>query len=71
MTPLSVSHPITGRGTFSHRHVMLVDQSTDQLYIPLNHMVENQKGLLEVCCTFGMNVTDIFSHFLNLDVSID
>ncbi|CAK1579593.1 unnamed protein product [Parnassius mnemosyne] len=37
-----------GRGTFSHRHVMLVDQETEQIHIPLNHIHEEQKGFLEV-----------------------
>lgn len=30
------------RGTFSHRHAMWVDQSTDQPYFPLQHLKENQ-----------------------------
>lgn len=25
-----------GRGTFSHRHAMLVDNKTNEMYIPLN-----------------------------------
>lgn len=25
-----------GRGTFSHRHAMLVDRKTNEMYIPLN-----------------------------------
>ncbi|XP_041968163.1 probable 2-oxoglutarate dehydrogenase E1 component DHKTD1 homolog, mitochondrial [Aricia agestis] len=37
-----------GRGTFSHRHAMLVDQRTERIHIPLNHMHEDQKGFLEV-----------------------
>ncbi|KAF9405803.1 hypothetical protein HW555_013606 [Spodoptera exigua] len=37
-----------GRGTFSHRHVMLVDQNTEAIHIPLNHIHEKQKGFLEV-----------------------
>ncbi|XP_050562877.1 probable 2-oxoglutarate dehydrogenase E1 component DHKTD1 homolog, mitochondrial [Spodoptera frugiperda] len=37
-----------GRGTFSHRHVMLVDQETEAIHIPLNHIHEKQKGYLEV-----------------------
>ncbi|XP_075976075.1 putative 2-oxoadipate dehydrogenase complex component E1 homolog [Anticarsia gemmatalis] len=37
-----------GRGTFSHRHVMLVDQKTEAITIPLNHIHEDQKGFLEV-----------------------
>ncbi|XP_073952200.1 probable 2-oxoadipate dehydrogenase complex component E1 homolog [Choristoneura fumiferana] len=37
-----------GRGTFSHRHAMLVDQETENIYIPLNHIHDQQKGFLEV-----------------------
>ncbi|XP_054163918.1 2-oxoadipate dehydrogenase complex component E1-like [Oppia nitens] len=38
-----------GRGTFSQRHVMLVDQKSGDTYIPLNHLNDNQKGFIEVC----------------------
>ncbi len=31
-----------GRGTFSHRHSVLVDQDTEDHYIPLNHVREGQ-----------------------------
>lgn len=27
-----------GRGTFSHRHAMLVDRETNEMYIPLNDL---------------------------------
>ncbi|XP_016904834.1 2-oxoadipate dehydrogenase complex component E1 isoform X2 [Apis cerana] len=37
-----------GRGTFSHRHAMLVDQSTGEIHIPLNSMVNGQTGKLEL-----------------------
>ncbi|XP_067012893.2 probable 2-oxoadipate dehydrogenase complex component E1 homolog [Anabrus simplex] len=37
-----------GRGTFSHRHFMLVDQETNDMYIPLNHLIEGQKAYLEI-----------------------
>ncbi|MEO8401712.1 MAG: 2-oxoglutarate dehydrogenase E1 component [Gammaproteobacteria bacterium] len=30
------------RGTFSHRHAVLHDQNTDELYIPLSHISPNQ-----------------------------
>ena len=43
-----VSGQDVGRGTFSHRHGMLVDQETDEMHIPLNHMKEDQTGFLEV-----------------------
>ena len=37
-----------GRGTFSHRHVMMVCQDADRVVIPLNHLTENQTSFLEV-----------------------
>jgi len=37
-----------GRGTFSNRHAMLVDQSTDEMHVPLNNLFEQQKAFLEV-----------------------
>ena len=38
-----------GRGTFSHRHCMLINQENDEMFVPLNHMLEDQKAFLEVC----------------------
>jgi 2-oxoglutarate dehydrogenase E1 component len=32
----------SGRGTFSQRHAVLVDQETEERYIPLNHVREGQ-----------------------------
>ncbi|RXG72744.1 putative 2-oxoglutarate dehydrogenase E1 component DHKTD1, mitochondrial [Armadillidium vulgare] len=43
-----ISGEDVGRGTFSQRHCMLVDQESDEIYIPLNHMTENQTSFLEV-----------------------
>ena len=43
-----ISGQDVGRGTFSHRHAMLVHQKTDDMYIPLNHVSSDQKGFLEV-----------------------
>lgn len=37
-----------GRGTFSHRHVMLVDQESEHIHIPLNYIHGDQKAYLEV-----------------------
>ena len=45
-----------GRGTFSHRHCMLIDQESDELFVPLNHMAEDQKAYLEVGCIFCFSV---------------
>ena len=33
------------RGTFSHRHALIHDPETDETYVPLNDLEENQKGL--------------------------
>lgn len=41
-TPVRLSGQDCGRGTFSHRHAVLVDQETDGRYLPLNHLSENQ-----------------------------
>ena len=37
-----------GRATFNHRHAMLVDQESDEIYIPMNNIAPDQKGFLEV-----------------------
>ncbi|KAG9489910.1 hypothetical protein GDO78_005691 [Eleutherodactylus coqui] len=37
-----------GRGTFSQRHAMVVCQETNDTYVPLNHIMSDQKGFLEV-----------------------
>ena len=37
-----------GRGTFSHRHVMLVDQDTDAAFVPFNSLMSHQTAFLEV-----------------------
>lgn len=51
-----ISGQDVGRGTFSHRHVMLVDQSTNNTYIPLNSLHPDQKGFLEVFLCHFLNV---------------
>ncbi|XP_076639220.1 putative 2-oxoadipate dehydrogenase complex component E1 homolog [Colletes latitarsis] len=43
-----ISGQDVGRGTFSHRHAMLVDQSTGGIHVPLNSMIEDQTGKLEL-----------------------
>eukprot|EP00002_Diphylleia_rotans_P000348 TRINITY_DN1017_c0_g1_i1.p1 TRINITY_DN1017_c0_g1~~TRINITY_DN1017_c0_g1_i1.p1 ORF type:complete len:900 (-),score=190.22 TRINITY_DN1017_c0_g1_i1:508-3207(-) len=42
-----ISGQDVGRGTFSHRHVMYTDQKTNEGYVPLNYMSQNQ-GTLHV-----------------------
>src|SRR5438105_11477030 len=41
-TPVRLSGQDSGRGTFSQRHSVLVDQSTDAGYVPLNHVAPGQ-----------------------------
>jgi 2-oxoglutarate dehydrogenase E1 component len=41
-TPVRLSGQDSGRGTFSQRHSVLVDQTTEAKYIPLNHVAEGQ-----------------------------
>lgn len=52
-----ISGQDVGRGTFSHRHAMLVDQVTDEIYVPLNHMSLEGQGYLEVSCGHDSGVT--------------
>ena len=41
-TPVRLSGQDSGRGTFSHRHAVLIDQETEDRYVPLSHVGENQ-----------------------------
>ncbi|MEO8558628.1 MAG: 2-oxoglutarate dehydrogenase E1 component, partial [Rhodospirillales bacterium] len=41
-TPVRLSGQDSGRGTFSQRHSVLIDQSTEERYIPLNHVGPDQ-----------------------------
>jgi 2-oxoglutarate dehydrogenase E1 component len=41
-TPVRLSGQDSGRGTFSQRHSVLVDQTTEAAYVPLNHVAEIQ-----------------------------
>jgi len=40
--PVRLSGQDSGRGTFSHRHSVLVDQETEERYTPLNHVSDVQ-----------------------------
>ena len=41
-THVRMSGQDSGRGTFSHRHAVLVDQETEERYVPINHVREGQ-----------------------------
>lgn len=45
---IRISGQDVGRATFSHRHAMLVDQQSNEIYIPMNDITEDQKGKLEI-----------------------
>lgn len=40
--PIRLCGQDAGRGTFAHRHAVLFDQNTGQIYIPLSHIKPNQ-----------------------------
>ncbi len=42
--PVRLSGQDCGRGTFSHRHSVLVDQETEARYVPLNNIADGQAG---------------------------
>ncbi len=41
-THVRMSGQDSGRGTFSHRHAVLVDQETEERWVPINHVREGQ-----------------------------
>ena len=47
-TPVRLSGQDCGRGTFSQRHSVLVDQSTENRYIPLNNIRAEKQARFEV-----------------------
>jgi probable 2-oxoglutarate dehydrogenase E1 component DHKTD1 len=47
-TDIRISGQDVGRGTFSQRHAMLVDQSSEKVVVPLNDEGLGAKGRLEL-----------------------
>lgn len=43
--PIRLTGQDSERGTFSHRHAVITDQTSDKKYIPLNHIQEGQETL--------------------------
>lgn len=56
--PIRISGQDVGRGTFSHRHAALVDYKSEDLHIPLNHMMNDQKAFLEVSPVSVQNISE-------------
>ncbi|MCZ6757470.1 MAG: multifunctional oxoglutarate decarboxylase/oxoglutarate dehydrogenase thiamine pyrophosphate-binding subunit/dihydrolipoyllysine-residue succinyltransferase subunit, partial [Bacteroidetes bacterium] len=46
-TRIRMSGQDTRRGTFSHRHAVVYDQKTNEEYVPLNHVADEQ-GILNI-----------------------
>jgi 2-oxoglutarate dehydrogenase E1 component len=46
-THVRMSGQDSGRGTFSHRHAVLVDQESEERYVPINHVSSGQ-ALFEI-----------------------
>ncbi len=44
-TGVRLSGQDCNRGTFSHRHAALIDQETEERYVPLNHVREKQAAI--------------------------
>lgn len=40
--PIRLCGQDAGRGTFAHRHAVLHEQNTDDIYVPLSHLAPNQ-----------------------------
>ncbi len=47
-TPIRLSGQDSRRGTFSHRHSVLIDYETGAEYVPLNHLREGQAHFLAI-----------------------
>ncbi len=43
--PVRLSGQDSNRGTFSQRHAALIDQETEERYVPLNHIAEDQQKI--------------------------
>lgn len=43
--PIRLCGQDSGRGTFAHRHAVLHDQNTDEIYIPLSHLSPKQSQI--------------------------
>lgn len=46
--PVRITGQDVERGTFSHRHAVLVDQKSERKYVPLNNLSSEQKAFLKI-----------------------
>ncbi len=46
--PVRLSGQDSGRGTFSHRHAILYDVETEEIFVPLNHLAPTQAPFVVV-----------------------
>ncbi len=46
--PIRMTGQDVERGTFSHRHAVLIDQESEYRYIPMNHLSNTQTAILKI-----------------------
>lgn len=58
------------RGTFSHRHAVIVDQETEDRYYPLKHVLEKQNAAMFTICNRSVSLLQFwpvtnFTYFMH------
>lgn len=60
--PIRLCGQDSARGTFAHRHAVLHDQNTDEIYIPLSHVSERQAQINIVDSLLSENAVLAFEY---------